>query len=87
MHGIELRREPTEGGTGSSGAAEVRIWRISVCYEDGRVTSFIPEAVEEFFSKDNVDRPARILYRSSEGLELSQMSDRIPDGEQGRGLL
>ena len=46
MHGIEVRREATEGEPGTRRAAEVRIRRIPVCYEDGGVMSFIPEAGE-----------------------------------------
>ena len=86
MHGIEVRRESTEGGPGTSRAAEVRIRRISVCYEAGRVMSFIPEAGEEFFSKDDVDRLVGILHKSSEAMEWEQVTEGTPDAEQGRGL-
>jgi hypothetical protein len=86
MHGIEVTRESTESGLGTSRAAEVRIRRISVCHEDGGVMTFIPEAGEEFFSKDDVDRLVGILHQSSEAMEWGQISEGAPDAEQGRGL-
>ena len=86
MHGIEVTRESTEGGPGTSRAAEVRIRRISVCYEGDRKMTFIPEAGEEFFSKDDVDRLVGLLDNVSQTLEWDQMSEGSPDAEQARGL-
>ncbi len=86
MHGIEVTRESTEGGPGTSRAAEVRIRRISVCYEDGRVMTFIPEAGEEFFSKDDVDRLVGVLHKTSEAMEWEMTTEGTADAEQGRGL-
>lgn len=87
MHGIEVRREATEGGPGTQRAAEVRIRRISVCYEDGGMMSFIPEAGEEFFSKDDVDRLVGIVDKTSQAQEWRQMVEGTADAEQGRGLI
>ncbi len=86
MHGIEVTRESTEGGSGDSRAAEVWIRRISVCNEDGSVMTFIPEAGEEFFSKDDVDRLVGIVHKAAETLEWGQVSEGAPDAEQARGL-
>lgn len=86
MHGIEVTRESTEGGSGDPRAAEVRIRRISVCYEGDRKMTFIPEAGEEFFSKDDVDRLVGLLDNVSQTLEWDQMSEGSPDAEQARGL-
>ncbi len=86
MHGIEVTKERTEGGLGASSAGSVWIRRISVCYEDGRMMIFVPEAREEFFSKDDVDRLVGILHQSSEAMEWGRMTEGVPDAEQGRGL-
>ena len=86
MHGIEVTRESTEGGSGNSRAAEVRIRRISVCYEDGRKMTFIPEAGEEFFSKDDVDRLVGLVHKAAETMEWERVSEGSPDAEQARGL-
>lgn len=86
MHGIEVTRESTEGGSGDPRAAEVRIRRISVCYEGDRKMTFIPEAGEEFFSKDDVDRLVGVLDKASETLEWKQITEGSPDAEQGGGL-
>ena len=86
MHGIEVARESTEGGSGDQRAAAVRIRRISICYEGDRKMTFIPEAGEEFFSKDDVDRLVGVLHQASETLEWGQIAEGSPDAEQGRGL-
>lgn len=45
------------------------IGRISVCYEDGRVLSYIPEAGEEVFSQDQVRRLVKVMRNSASELE------------------
>lgn len=87
MHGIEVTREATESGKGTSRAAETWIRRISVYYDDGRVMTFVPEAGEEFFSKDDVDRLVGILHKASEAREWGRTPEGPLDVEQGRGLV
>jgi hypothetical protein len=48
----------------------VRIRRICVRYEDGRRVCFVPEAGEEFFSRDDVHRVVGMLHIGSEALEF-----------------
>ena len=85
MHGIEVMRESTNGGSGDQRAAEVRIRRISVCYEGDRKMTFIPEAGEEFFSKakDDVDRLVGLLDNVSQTPEWG----RCPRGPQAQSRL
>ncbi len=86
MHGIDVTRESAQGGLGDPRAAAVRIRRISVCYEGNRKMTFIPEAGEEFFSKDDVDRLVGVLHKTSEALEWGVMTEGTLDAEQGQGL-
>ncbi len=86
MHGIEVTRKPA-GGSGVSMARRGRVRRISVCYGDGGMLTFIPEAGEELFSKDDIDRLVGLLDLSSASLEWRQMVGGIPDAEQGGGLI
>ncbi len=86
MHGIEVRRRQTDG-LGDSKASEVWIRRVSVRYEDGRVTTFVPEAGEEYFSQDDAGRLVGILRKSSAGLEWGQMPEGYPAPERGGGLV
>lgn len=87
MHGIAVRRRPTDGLLGDPRASEVWIWRISVCYEDGRVSTLIPEAGEEFFSQDDAHRLVGILRKSSAALEWGQLPEGYPHSERGGGLV
>ena len=83
MHGIEVtREESTEGGPRAAG---VRIRRISICYEGDRKMTFIPEAGEEFFDRDDVDRLVGLLDNVSQALEWGQMSEGSPSAEQAKG--
>ena len=43
--------------------------RICVRYDDGRRMCFVPEAGEEFFSRDDVHRVVGFLHTGSEALE------------------
>ncbi len=86
MHGIKVSKRKVDG-LGEPGASGVRIRRISVRYEDGRRTSFIPEAEEEFFSQDDAERVVGILRKSSSALEWGRMPEGYPTPERGGGLI
>ena len=45
------------------------IRRICIRYDDGRRVCFVPEAGEEFFSRDDVRRVVGMLHIGSEALE------------------
>jgi hypothetical protein len=78
-HGIEVKRRATSGGPGDRRASQVLIRRICVRYEDGRRVCFVPEAGEEFFSRDDVRRVVGMLHIGSEALEWElTSSDRYP---------
>jgi hypothetical protein len=64
LHGIEVRRRPTDG-LGDPKASEVWLRRISVRYENGTVMSFVPEAKQEYFFQDEAERMVGILRKSS----------------------
>ena len=68
LHGVEVKRRATNG-PGNRRASRVLIRRICVRYEDGRKVCFIPEAGEEFFSRDDVHRVVGMLHIGSEALE------------------
>ena len=79
----------TRRSTDSSGdprASKLELQRISVRYEDGREITFIPEAEEEFFSRDDAERLVGILRKSSAALEWGEMPDGYPAPERGGGL-
>jgi hypothetical protein len=78
LHGIEVRRR-AKNGPGDRRAAQVKIRRICVRYEDGRRVCFVPEAGEEFFSRDDVHRVVGMLHIGSEALEWGLIkSERYP---------
>jgi hypothetical protein len=77
LHGIVVRRRPTDG-LGDPRASEVLIRRISIRYEDGRLMNVIPEAREEFFSQDDVERLVGVLLESSAALEWGQIAEGPP---------
>ena len=60
MQGVEVRKRSAD---------EVRVRRICVRYEDGGTVSFVPEAKEEFFTKDDSHRVVGMLRAGSEVLE------------------
>jgi hypothetical protein len=68
LHGVEVRRRATNG-PGDRRAGQVLLRRICVRYEDGRRVCFVPEAGEEFFSRDDVHRVVGMLHIGSEALE------------------
>lgn len=85
MHGVQVTRKPANGA-GETGS-DTRVRRVSVHYAGGGMMAFVPEAGEEFFSKDDLDRLAGILDKSSSALEWEQpVSEGVPDPEQGKGL-
>ena len=55
MQGIEVKRRAKDS-LDDRRSAEVLIRRICLRYEDGRRACFVPEAGEEFFSRDDVHR-------------------------------
>jgi hypothetical protein len=81
MQGIEVRGR-AHNGSGDESAAEVRIRRICLRYEDGRGVCFVPEAGEEFFSRDDVHRLVGMLHTGSEDLEWGLTE---PERQPGKG--
>jgi hypothetical protein len=79
LHGVEVRRRATNG-LGDRRAAQVLMRRICLRYEDGRRVCFIPEAGEEFFSKDDVHRVVGMLHKGSEVLEWGLLSSERHPG-------
>ena len=67
-HGVEVKRRATNG-PGDRRASQVLIRRICIRYEDGRRVCFVPEAGEEFFSRDDAHRVVGMLHIGSEALE------------------
>ena len=68
LQGVEVRRRDTSG-RGERRSAEVLIRRICLGYEDGRRVCFVPEAEEEFLSRDDVHRVVGMMHTGSEDLE------------------
>ena len=76
-HGVELRRR-AKNDLGDRRASEVLIRRICLRYEDDRKVCFVPEAGEEFFSRDDAHRVG-MLRKGSEVLEWGlSSSERHP---------
>ncbi len=74
-----MKTRATEDGLGDRRASQVLIRGICVRYEDGRRVCFIPEAGEEFFSRDDVHRVVGMLHIGSEALEWGlTSSERYP---------
>lgn len=84
MHGVEVRRRATNG-EGDRRAGEVLVRRICVRYEDGRRVCFVPEAGEEFFSRDDVHRVVGMLHIGSEALEWGPALEGEPGTERYPG--
>ena len=77
-HGVEVRRRTTNG-PGEQRASEVLMRHICVRYEDDRKVCFVPEAGEEFFSRDDAHRVVGMLHKGSEALEWGlRTSERHP---------
>jgi hypothetical protein len=83
-HGVEVRRRGGNG-VGKPRAAEVLIRRICLRYEDGRRACFVPEAGEEFFSRDDVHRVVGFLHEGSEALEWGPALEEQPGTERVPG--
>jgi hypothetical protein len=83
-HGVQVRRRATNG-PGHRRASEVLIRRICVHYEDGRKVCFVPEAGEEFFSRDDAHRVVGMLHKGSEALEWSPAPEGDPGAERYPG--
>ena len=67
-HGVEVsRRAADDSWDPMTGAMLIR--RICIRYEGGRRVCFVPEAGEEFFSRDDVRRVVGMLHTGSEDLE------------------
>jgi hypothetical protein len=71
LHAVEVSRRATDSSWNPV-ASEVLIRRICVRYEDGRKVCFVPEAGEEFFSRDDVHRVVGMLHKGSETLEWTR---------------
>ena len=67
-HGVEVSRRAADDSWNPV-AGEMQIRRICIRYEDGRRVCFVPEAEEEFFSRDDVHRVVGMLHIGSEALE------------------
>jgi|SRR5688572_25620005 hypothetical protein len=77
-HGVEVRRRTTNV-PGNRRASEVLIRRICLRYEDDRKVCFVPEAEEEFFSRDDAHMVVGMLHKGSEVLEWGlRSSERHP---------
>jgi hypothetical protein len=68
LQGIEVKRR-AKNGPHDRRAAQVRIRRICLRYEGGRRVCFVPEAGEEFFSRDDAHRVVGMLHTGSEDIE------------------
>jgi hypothetical protein len=80
LHGVEVSRRATDSSWNQV-ASELLIRRICVRYEDGRKVCFVPEAREEFFSRDDVQRVVGMLHIGSETLEWDPAPERPRRGE------
>ena len=81
MYGVEVRKRPEDSKDlpGDPRASEVLIRRICLRYEDGRKVCFIPDAGEEFFSRDEVRRIVGLMHTGSEAMEWGlTSSERYP---------
>jgi hypothetical protein len=83
-HGVEVRRRD-RGGPGDQIASEVLIRRICIRYEDDRKVCFVPEAGEEFFSRDDAHRLVGMLHKGSEALEWGPALEEQPGTERVPG--
>jgi hypothetical protein len=64
---------------------QLLIRRICVRYEDGRKVCFVPEAGEEFFSRDDAHRVVGMLHKGSEVLEWGLELEGQPGTERYPG--
>jgi hypothetical protein len=81
LHGVEVSRRATDSSWNQV-ASELLIRRICLGYEEGRKVCFVPEAVEEFFSRDDVQRVIGMLHIGSETLEWDPAPERDPGAER-----
>ena len=59
--------------------------RICVRYEDGKRVCFVPEAGEEFFSRDDAHRVVGMLHKGSEAFQRGSSLEGSPGTEKGPG--
>ncbi len=84
LQGVEVSRRATDDSwTPVAGAMLIR--RICIRYEDGRRVCFVPEAKEEFFSRDDVHRVVGFLHGGSEALEWGPELEGQPGTERYPG--
>jgi hypothetical protein len=82
-HGVRVSRRAADT-VWNPVAGEVLVRRICVRYEDGGRPCFVPEAGEEFFSRDDVHRVVGMLHVGSErpewgpAREGSEGAERFP---------
>jgi hypothetical protein len=88
MQGVEVSRRSTSGPDDRK-ASGVLIRRICVRYEDGSRVCFVPEAGEEFFSRDDVHRVVGMLHTGSEDLEwgLTEPGRQYGEGPYDTGAV
>ena len=88
MRGIEVKRR-AHNDPDDRRAAEVLIRRICLRYEDGRRACFVPEAGEEFFSRDDAHRVVGMLHTGSEDLEwgLTEPGRQYGEGPYDTGAV
>ena len=78
-HGVQVSRRSTNG-PGERRTSEVLIRRICLRYEGDRKVCFIPEAGEEFFSRDDAHSGVGMLHKGSEALEWGLSSSQRHPG-------
>jgi hypothetical protein len=69
VHGI-FRESEWQDPAGSQGG----ITRIRVCYSDGRVLNFVPDAGREAFSEDDILELKKALDKSSSTAEWAEIN-------------
>src|SRR5215212_5109318 len=84
LYGVEVSRRVTDISWNPV-ASEPLMSRVCVRYEDGRKVCFVPEAREEFFSRDDVHRVVGMLHKGSEPLEWDPAPEREPGAERYPG--
>ena len=71
MHGIErdMRRQSNTGHGG--------VTKVKVCYSDGRVLNFVPDARRETFSEDDMLELKKVLDKASSKAEWADINTRL----------
>ncbi len=72
MHGIQRSREMKDPA-GTQGG----ITKVMVCYSDGRVLTFVPDARREAFSEDDMLELKKVLSAASSAAEWADISPSL----------